>query len=494
MWLNFDLYTCIFTVYMKYGSFLIFCFLLFLASSQAFAQQPTRSSSTTQPARPASSTQPTPMQRALQRTFTLATVPQSGELLTLAEVITQAVANNYQLRVNRSQELVARNNNVRGNAGFLPTVSFGFQNNFLLQNLRQDFFSAFQAPQRVYGVFNRNATVGPTASYNLFNGYGREATLDRLGQLVRISEVNTRANIELTVADATTGYYDVVRQLQRLIAFRQALDISRERLDLAKATYEVGTRSKVDYLSAQVDYNADSAALLAQQLSLRNAKIVLNTLLVRDLETDFAVRDTILARTDLSLPYLRESLKQQNPFLAAAVLNQRLAAIDVRLAKALQYPQIDLLGGYAFNPTDNQAGFGTRRGRNDALSLGVRLAIPIYNGGNLKRQIANAQISERITADQTANQQLQLLSSLERSYQQYRNGLALLNLEGQNYQIALQNVDIAYDRYRIGNSTFVEFRDVQRNAVTAQTRLIDASFNAKSAEIELLRLSSTITK
>ena len=470
---------------MKYSSFSGFFFLTFLVGSQAFSQQPTR---------PSSSTQPTPMQRALQRTNTLATLPQSGDLLTLNDVVTAAVGNNYQIRVNRSQELIARNNNVRGNAGFLPTVSFGFQNNFLVQNLRQDFFTNPPLPQRVYGVFNRNATVGPTAVYTLFNGFGREATLDRLGQLVRISEVNTRANIELTLADATTGYYDVVRQLQRLIAFQQALDISRERLDLARATYEVGTRSKVDYLSARVDYNADSAALLAQQLSLRNAKIVLNTLLVRDLNTEFAVRDTILARTDLSLPELRESLKQQNPFLAAAVLNQRLAAIDVRQAKTLQYPQIDLLGGYAFNPTDNQAGFGTRRGRNDTYSLGVRLAMPLYNGGNIKRQIANAYINERITADQTANQQLQLLSSLEQSYQQYRNSLSLLNLEVQNYQIALQNVDIAYDRYRIGNSTFVEFRDVQRNSVTAQTRLIDASFNAKASEIELLRLSSTITK
>ncbi len=478
---------------MKYGSLLSLYFLTFLVCFQALAQQPNRPSSSTQPARPTSSTQPTPMQRALQRTNTLATLPQSGELLTLADVVTAAVGNNYQIRVNRSQELIARNNNVRGNAGFLPTVSFGFQNNFLLQNLRQDLFNNLPS-QRVYGIFNRNAAIGPTAVYTLFNGFGREATLDRLGQLVRISEVNTRANIELTMADATTGYYDVVRQLQRLIAFQQALDISRERLDLARATYEVGTRSKVDYLSAQVDYNADSAALLAQQLSLKNAKIVLNTLLVRDLNTEFAVRDTILARTDLSLPELRESLKQQNPFLAAAVLNQRLADIDVRLAKALQYPQIDLLGSYGFNPTDNQAGFGVRRGRNETYSLGVRLAIPVFNGGNLKRQIANTQINQRITADQTANQQLQLISSLEQSYQQYRNSLALLNLEVQNYQIALQNVDIAYDRYRIGNSTFVEFRDVQRNSVTAQTRLIDASFNAKSAEIELLRLSSTITR
>jgi hypothetical protein len=40
----------------------------------------------------------------------------------------------------------------------------------------------------------------------------------------------------------------------------------------------------------------------------------------------------------------------------------------------------------------------------------------------------------------------------------------------------------------------VEFRDVQRTQIDAQTRLIDAEYNAKAAEIELLRLSSTISQ
>ena len=99
-----------------------------------------------------------------------------------------------------------------------------------------------------------------------------------------------------------------------------------------------------------------------------------------------------------------------------------------------------------------------------------------------------------IAQDQEDNQRLQLQSALVQTYQTYQNNIRLLNLEVLNNQLANQNVDIAYDRYRIGNSTFVEFRDVQRNAINAQTRLIEAEFNAKAAEIELLRLSSTITQ
>ena len=475
----------------------MFRLLLFvLIPFSALAQKPAKPAQS--PSRPQSQTQPvpgpTPVQRALQRTVTISTLPQTGDKLDLTDALATAVETNYQIKIARSQQLISVTNNVRANAGFAPLVTFGFQQNFLLQNFRQDFFNATQPPQRVYGAFNRNFTVGSNASYTLFNGFGRLITLQRLSEVVRQSEAFTRANIESTLAQTTTAYYDVVRQLQRLIAFRQALDISRERLELARATYEVGTRSKVDFLSAQVDYNADSAALLAQEQSVRNAKIQINTLLVREPATEFAVRDTIIARTDINLDQLRQSLNAQNPQVIQALIDQQIAALNTRLTRTALLPQIDALGGYAFTPVDNQAGFGSRRGRNDGLTVGLRLSMPIYNGGNFRRQTTVAQINERVVTDQLADLRLQLVAALEQTYQTYRNSLTLLNLEVQNYQIATQNIDIAYERYRVGNSTAVEFRDVQRNAVQAQTRLFDASFNAKAAEIELLRLSSTITK
>ena len=296
------------------------------------------------------------------------------------------------------------------------------------------------------------------------------------------------------MASVATGYYDVVRQLERLIAFTQALDISRERLELARANYEVGTRSKVDFLSAQVDYNVDSAALLSQQQALATAKIILNRLLVREPLTEFAVRDTIVARPNLALAPLQQSLNTNNPLLAAAVLNRTLADIDVRLASAQQLPLITAQTGYNYQFIDNQGGFGIKTARTSALTYNLTANIPIFNGYNLKRQIQNAKVGTIIAEKQEADQKLQLQSALAQTYQVYANSLRLLNLEVLNNELANQNVDIAYDRYRIGNSTFVEFRDVQRNAINAQTRLIEAEYSAKAAEIELLRLSSTITQ
>jgi outer membrane protein len=81
---------------------------------------------------------------------------------------------------------------------------------------------------------------------------------------------------------------------------------------------------------------------------------------------------------------------------------------------------------------------------------------------------------------------------LERTFLSYKNALELIKLETENYKIARQNIDIAFERYKVGNSTAYELREVQRNAVAAETRLIESEFNAKITEIELLRLSSKI--
>ncbi|MFD2936848.1 TolC family protein [Spirosoma flavum] len=430
-----------------------------------------------------------PLQRAQRNAY----VVQQGEIVTLPQVVAMALEKNYQIRIARTQEQISHYNATYGNAGFLPVVTGNLSKNNSRQNLQQDYFST-QAPTNASGVLNINTVAGVNFNWTLFNGLGMFILYDQLNEQTRIAEVTTRANVEQTLANVATAYYNVVRQVQHLLTLRQALDISRDRLELARDSYEVGTRSKVDFLSAQVDYNTDSSALLSQTQSLQAAKIGLNQLLVRDSNTEFAVRDTMVARTDLVLDQLRQSLSSNNPLLISAVLNRHIADLNIKLAKSQQLPTVSFQSGYNYTSIDNQNGFGVRSAKNTTLLYNLQAAVPIFNGFNQRRLNQVARANSVIAEYQEANQRIVLQTALEQTYSQYLNNLNLLNLEVLNNQLANQNVDIAYDRYRIGNSTFVEFRDVQSNAIDAQNRLIEAEYNAKAAEIELLRLSSTITR
>lgn len=419
----------------------------------------------------------------------------SQEILTLENAISTALEKNYSIKIARSREAIAHNDNTRGNAGMLPVVAGSTQANFNNNSVNQTFFpvgATTRDPLVQSGVHNRNSTSGVSLVWTVFDGMGMFATAERLREIEKLGKTNVEINIENTVAQVAAAYYDIIRQKQRHESLKDALDISGTRRELAKANYEVGTTSKSEYLAAQVDYNQDQAALVAQEQFLRNSKVNLNSLLLRDFNVDFNVPDTIIFRKDLDIAQLQQNLKSQNPNLLAANQNRKIASINEKEIHALRLPQVDLLGSYTYSTLNNEVGFGVKSSKNGSLNYGARLVIPIYDGYNQRRREQNAKINTIITEYQEDDLKNQLLSALERTYISYQNSVQLFDFEEKNLKIARQNVDLAFERYKFGNSTAIEFREAQRNAVASESRLIEAAYNVKVTEIELLRLSSSI--
>lgn len=88
--------------------------------------------------------------------------------------------------------------------------------------------------------------------------------------------------------------------------------------------------------------------------------------------------------------------------------------------------------------------------------------------------------------------EIQMQSDLQRTYNTYMNSKRLLQIEQKNYEVAIENADIALDRFRLGIANYLEFRDAQVNRLAAESRLIESLYNIKESEIELMRLSGRI--
>lgn len=417
-------------------------------------------------------------------------------VLTLDEAVKISLENNYAIKIAKSNQKIADNNNTRGNAGMLPVVTGSANKNYNISSVTIGLFDPNLPTIERSGVANNTGGAGVNAIWTLYDGLGMFIARDRLRELQKTNVTQIESSVENSIAQVSNAYYDIIRQSRRVKNLKQGLGISNDRLKLSRDRYEVGQGSKVDFLSAQVDYNEDKAALIAQEQALDNAKISLNSLLVRGLQEDFSTNDTITYDKTLSLEMLREATLKQNPLLILAEQNKRLVEMDLKLQKSAQLPQVDFITGYNYNSSNNGAGApqATKSLQNFAFSYGLRASINIFDGYNQKRRIQNAKIGQEIANLQEGDLRNQLNTALERTYLNYRNALELIKLETENYKIARQNIDIAFERYKVGNSAAYELREVQRNAVAAETRLIEAEFNAKITEIELLRLSSKIVE
>jgi outer membrane protein TolC len=417
---------------------------------------------------------------------------QAQQILTLEEAIQQGITKQYSIQISRQRERIAANENSLGNAGFLPTITGSANKNYTISGLNQSFFGGLRPPLVQSGVNSNSGNAGVAMAWTLYDGKGMFILRDRFKELQNLGAKQTESNIENLIALISNTYYDIIRQSLRVNNFKKGLEISNDRLKLAKDRYEVGQGSKVDYYSAQVDYNEDKALLIAQEQAFTNTKIGFNTLLIKEYKADFSINNTIDLLPKLTLSELKISALSQNPALIGAILSKKISDLDTKNIQSQQKPQIDLLAGYNLNNVANGAGFGVEKGSSDVFNYGLRATINIFDGYNQKRRIQNAKINAEIASMQIEDLKNALLSALERTYVTYENSLNLIQLETENYTIAKQNIDIAFDRFKVGIATSYELREVQRNAVAAETRLIEAKFAAKSAEIELIRLSGNL--
>ncbi len=415
----------------------------------------------------------------------------SQDTLTLSDAIQIGMERNFNIRIAQKNQQVAENNYSLGNAGFLPTV--GVDASYLreIQDTRQVFASSDTPPQVRDNAKSSSLSAEAAVNWVIFDGTQMFVNYQQLQELKNVESANVKATIENSIADISGAYYAVILAKAQLDVFKETLDVSKERMTIAQAKYKVGKASKLEFLTAQVDYNADRAALIQQQEVLYNAKVDLNNLLNRDPATDFNVPGTIAPNLQLDKEVLQDQLTYNNPTIIAAQNNQNVAYLEMKRLRTQYLPILSLNGGYRYNSLEAQAGFILSR-QSHGPYYGATASWNIFDGFNRSRNVQNARVGIETSQLEVESTQQSLLADLEKNFASYQNSIQLVELERANLELAKENTQIALQRYKLGNTNNLELREVQQNAVQAESRLINAIYNTKIAEIELLRLSGQI--
>ncbi len=415
----------------------------------------------------------------------------SQEMLSLEEAINIALKNNFSISVARNEAVIADNNLTAGNAGLLPKIDINATQSYSINNTKQELLSG-QAIDRT-GAKSNSFNAGVSLNWTIFQGLALFITYDRLKELRDIGEINFKAEVERTIASVKIVYYDVVKETITLKVIQEGIKISEERLRIAEDKLEVGAGAGVDVLQAKVDLNADKSTLLRQQLIINNLKTSLNQLLGREVNAEFITIDSLVLVTNLDYNDLLHSIHKQNSSLLLSEKNKNISSLMLSGLKSLRFPRISAFVNYNYLYSESQAGF-TLSNQNLGFTYGLTLSLNLFDGFNQNRQIENANITLINSELQYKDTKSKIMSEFERQYKAYQNNLTLLKLEEENFEIAERNIDIAMERFRLGTYSPLELREAQRAYTAAQNRLVDAQYQSKVAEIELLKISGLLVK
>jgi len=409
----------------------------------------------------------------------------------LKRCIETGLQKNYDIRIMRNNQEISDNNLTVGNAGYLPSVDLTTGYSGSVNNTTQNLANGEKNKNN--GIHNQLLNAGVNLNWTVFDGFNIQTNHQRLKELQKMGELNTRLTIENFVSGLTSEYYNYIQQNIRLKNLKSAVKLSKERLRIVEARYEIGAGSRLDLQQAKVDFNSDSSRLIKQYEVLYTSRISLNQMMAADnIEQLIVTTDSIIEFNQfINKEDVWQKTLSSNTFLLLSNKNKNLSLLDLKTAQSENYPYLKLNAGYGY--TKNIYNTGTIDNQNNlGLTYGLTLGFNLFDGFNRKRKQKNARIEVENKELQYEQTILSLKADFSNMWMAYRNNIDLTNLEKENVQTAKENHEIAIERYKLGDLSGIELREAQNSLLEAEERLVQAEYNTKLCEISLMQISGQV--
>lgn len=308
----------------------------------------------------------------------------------------------------------------------------------------------------------------------------RELRIRQSSRSAEATRQNTRDVVRRVLFQTARAYYEVLRRQELLQVADTAVRRAETLLEVAKAQAEVGTAPQKDVLQAE----ADLANARVQQIQARNAlrlaeadlKRLIGWNPQRELPALQAPEGTPPAPLELSVEQLWQRARLQRPDLRNADLNLQISKIGVDAARlnSLLRLQITARGYREVEPNSRTQG-----------SLSVIASYPLFDGG-----LTQANLREAEAGLESA--QFRLQQAERDAYADVESALLSLREAGERLEAskvavaaARRNFDAAQESLREGVGTIVEVLTAQLALITAETNLVQATYDATIAELQL---------
>ena len=414
----------------------------------------------------------------------------SQNILTLDEAIKIALEQNYGIQISELEQSAEAMQVYKSNAGFGPVVDWNANLNLAGSNVNIKFIDGREVSRWGRTIApNTNITLG----LPIYDGGRRQATYERLGLLSQYSTLQGKVIIQNTIVDIMEAYYNIIRQKETVDYLNTIIKYYEERLTITEQRWEFGKGAKLDFLQSKTDLNAQLSEIARAKNNLKNAKVLLNGILNREPQTEFQVIAIGTDRPEYALDDLKEKATTQNREIILLQKNLEISIKQEEELEAIRKPQVDLNASAGYAYSNNNAGF-TLSNQNLAINAGLTARWNLYDGHHQKNQIAIAKVNSRIIEKQQESLEQQITNDLVLAFNQYQFDKELLEFEEENKSIAEENLAISLEKFRLGGSTILELNEAQRTLDTALNRLVNAQYNIKISELELLRLSGSLVE
>jgi len=406
--------------------------------------------------------------------------------LKLSDAVAIAMKKNHDILVARNGVRIAEVNKGILNSGFLPTVNGAAGASYSNSDANITLISGDNISKSGAASTNYNASLG--LNYRLFDGMNRHYNFKVLKENYTLAELQARSVIENSLIRLIQSYYQVARLTARLENLKRTINISNIRLEYMHDKYNFGQATELDLLNAKVDRNNDSVNYINTVRQLEIAKNDMKVAMGADMSMNIIVDTLVSFGPTVNLDEMWQTARNKNVDFLIAQQNKGISDLQLKQSHSGYIPTLDLSGKYSYNQIESDVGSLTYQ-QSNGYNVGASLNWNIFDGGRTRTRELTAKINVENAQIRVDKTKIELERQVADAYSNYTNMLFILKTEETNKKINELNFKRSAEQYKLGQLTSIDFRKAQVNLQLSVDNYNEALYNAKVAELELMKLA-----
>ncbi|NBC57208.1 MAG: TolC family protein [Bacteroidetes bacterium] len=433
---------------------------------------------------------------------------------TLEACIKHAFENNISIKQSQLDIEGADINKSDAIGNFLPSLNINASNNWN-SGLTQDVVTGVLVNQ-----VTRNFSTGGTVGINIFSGLQNWRTLQR----AKLSQLASQYSLEQMEDDialfVANSYLQVLVSKQTLQVLEEQNKITQQQIEQTEALIEAGTVPQGDILELQATNADEQQQIIVAKNDVKISLISLAQALLIDDYENFEIADESydIPITDIinrDIDDIIEEAKQERYEVKVAEKNVEIAEKNVEIARGAYYPTLQGFFNYNTRESDRErVGFGgvdpdnpTRQigfvestgdpvvtqnflsvaldplpfidqlWRNDGITYGVQLNIPVFNGFATRNNVKRRQIDLERSKNQLQQAELDLEADVYQAYVDAQGAAKAYEAAVKSVEAQQNAYDFAKERFDVGMSNAFDLSQSKTRLTNAQNQMVQAKYD-----------------
>lgn len=404
-------------------------------------------------------------------------IAQTGRKWSLNECIEYALNNNIEIKnsvltINEASETLKQ-----AKSSVLPSLTIS-SSQTLVNQKTDDGNGNFSNSGSYSGSYSLNSGI------TIYNGGVLKNSIKQKELLQKSSELTEEELKNSIQENVTQAFLQILYARESVNTNKESVELSKVLLIRAKAFYDSGSISSVDYAQFESQLSNDNYNLTLSQNTLNKSKLALKQMLELGIDQEFdilvpEINDSEIIKDIPTVSQVYNKAIETKPQIENSKLAVESAKLTEKISQAATLPVITANASIGTGNSNN-SGYTFSEQLNNRMSqnIGVTISIPIFNKRSAKTQINISKLQTESAILKNLSVQKELLNTIESLYQEALSSQSRYLASVEKLKYYNQSFNLINEQFNSGMKNTVELMTERKNLIQAQQELIESKFQS----------------